>query len=462
MKGKKYMKNRFLTASRLLWMIGICLIAACWLILSAAAKESHTPTVINVKDVGAVGDGVSDDTVAINMAVALLSDGDTLYFPSGTYLLREHGNRSIILIRDRKDITIRLEKDATLQMDEVPDQSTGSETRHYIFHLLNCENVILTGGRLYGDRLRYTGEAFVQHGYAIRLADCRSVTVSGVEIAHMRGDGISVFSDTNDENGLRGRCYDVTVEDCHIYDCLRNGITLTSVTGCVIRNTEIHDIQGTMPQAAIDIEAEYEGSSDENVRIENCYFYDNGSWSIATAGNVSSLELVSSVFEDRITIGPETVGVRAKDCTFDMVGVEGKDTYFTECRMNALSLYGGEAVCESCTFDGRRAISYRVLVTDVEGAAKGSFLNCRFYGRGLSALGGCIVFCHTPPASLEFSDCTFRSCGLIPFLGYLGEVERDGCFFDLGWACWLCILVFAALVVFLIFRRIRKKKWVCR
>ena len=456
------MRNRFITAVRLFCMVAFCVSAACILILSAAAEETHTPAVINVKDFGALGDGVSDDTAAINLAVSSLRDGDTLYFPSGTYLLREHGSRSIILIQDRRDLTIRLEKDAILQMDEVPDQSTGSETRHYIFHLLNCENITLTGGRLYGDRLRYTGEALVQHGYAIRLADCRSVTVSGVEIAFMRGDGISVFSDTNGENGLRGRCYDVTVEDCHIYNCLRNGITLTSVTGCVIRNTEIHGIQGTMPQAAIDIEAEYEGSSDENVRIEDCYFYDNGSWSIATAGNVSGLELVSSVLEDRITIGPETVGVRAEDCTFGMVGVSGSDTAFTECRIDGLTLYGGEAVCDNCTFDGFRAISYRVLVTDVEGTAKGSFLNCNFYGRGLSALGGCIVFCHTPPDSLEFSDCTFRSCGLIPFLGYLKDVERDGCFFDLGWACWLCILVFSALVAFLIRRRIRKKERVCR
>jgi hypothetical protein len=53
---------------------------------ASAAMPKDTVT-INVKDHGAVGNGVTDDASAINAAAALLTAGGTLYFPPGTYLL---------------------------------------------------------------------------------------------------------------------------------------------------------------------------------------------------------------------------------------------------------------------------------------------------------------------------------------------------------------------------------------
>ena len=42
---------------------------------------------INVRDFGAVGDGVTDDTVAVQTAINCLPRGARLYFPKGTYLV---------------------------------------------------------------------------------------------------------------------------------------------------------------------------------------------------------------------------------------------------------------------------------------------------------------------------------------------------------------------------------------
>ena len=47
--------------------------------------ESKLQDVVSVKDFGAVGDGVADDTVAIQAAVNSVSSGGQVYFPSGTY-----------------------------------------------------------------------------------------------------------------------------------------------------------------------------------------------------------------------------------------------------------------------------------------------------------------------------------------------------------------------------------------
>ena len=133
------------------------------------------------------------------------------------------------------------------------------------------------------------------------MSDCRNVTVNNVEIAYLRGDDICIFSDiyVDKENGVKGQSYDITVDNCHVHDCFRNGITLTSVVGCVISNTVVHDIKGTAPQAAVDIEAEYPGSFNQDVTIENCNFYSNGEFSVTVTGVSKNISITSTKLEQQ-------------------------------------------------------------------------------------------------------------------------------------------------------------------
>jgi signal transduction histidine kinase len=47
------------------------------------------PAFLNVKDYGAIGNGVADDTAAIQAAITAIgaTTGGTIYFPQGTYLV---------------------------------------------------------------------------------------------------------------------------------------------------------------------------------------------------------------------------------------------------------------------------------------------------------------------------------------------------------------------------------------
>jgi hypothetical protein len=63
--------------------------------LTAPAQHKSTPPVevpadagvLNIKSLGAAGDGVTDDTAAINAAIRQAPQNAILYFPNGTYLI---------------------------------------------------------------------------------------------------------------------------------------------------------------------------------------------------------------------------------------------------------------------------------------------------------------------------------------------------------------------------------------
>src|SRR2546421_2265575 len=56
--------------------------------------------VINVKDYGATGDGSTDDTTAIQNAINASSFGNTIFFPTGTYIV----STTIKLLKGRRYI----------------------------------------------------------------------------------------------------------------------------------------------------------------------------------------------------------------------------------------------------------------------------------------------------------------------------------------------------------------------
>ncbi|WP_307789358.1 glycosyl hydrolase family 28-related protein [Mycolicibacterium baixiangningiae] len=99
----------------------------------SSTTSSSTPiTTINVKDYGAIGDGITDDSAAIKAAQAALTSGQRLYFPEGDYRFAQQnpaGNAAIHL-QGLSDVTVEFAPGARLLMDNL--NANGHGTSHGI------------------------------------------------------------------------------------------------------------------------------------------------------------------------------------------------------------------------------------------------------------------------------------------------------------------------------------------
>lgn len=126
--------------------------------------------VINVKDYGAVGDGINDDTDSINLALKQ-NTGKKIYFPTGVYLISEKINvlSNTTIIGDGANSVILA--------------AEGKKAGTEIFQLNNVQNVDITG-------ICISGNSSVNYGN-----DYNDI------------DGIHMFDMWNAENVQIKNCY---------------------------------------------------------------------------------------------------------------------------------------------------------------------------------------------------------------------------------------------------------------
>lgn len=96
---------------------------------------------LNVKDFGAVGDGVTDDTTAIQNAIDAIPTGGALYFPNGTYMISD------IIQISTDNIYIDFSS-AVLKFAIDYSQTVGGDysTYNIMFATHDCTNVTITNG----------------------------------------------------------------------------------------------------------------------------------------------------------------------------------------------------------------------------------------------------------------------------------------------------------------------------
>jgi Pectate lyase superfamily protein len=156
------------------------------LILGFAADA----TVFNVKQFGAVGNGIADDSKAIKMAQEALikAKSGTLFFPKGKYLYKKRG--SALVFKGLSNLTVKFEPGAVIIMNNLVMQKGKRPgligTGHglvfqYPGKNITLENVFIewqpkAENRSYGDGIRFEGYPDEKKTISnITMINCRTV-----------------------------------------------------------------------------------------------------------------------------------------------------------------------------------------------------------------------------------------------------------------------------------------------
>lgn len=178
-------------------------------------KVDKGTLVYNVKDYGAVGDGVADDTAAINACFTAIPNGASVFFPAGTYLVSPvsatwtlrlakqnvelfgTGDRSIIKIADAAGDFVALL--ANVDGAGTSQSVEGLYIHDLVLHGNSLGNPVTDTGTLMGTKFRF----------GIRAT-------SGGRIRFER----VVFTDHDCVNvvNVSGNSQDIQVRDCRLED----------------------------------------------------------------------------------------------------------------------------------------------------------------------------------------------------------------------------------------------------
>ena len=289
---------------------------------------------VNVRDFGAKGDGVTLDTKAINDAIAAAASqgGGMVLVPAGRYLVHS--------IHLASHIDLHLENGAVLVGAEVTAEGRydlpepGPVPQFQDFGHSHWENSMIWGIGL--DDVRISGFGMIDghslgNGYrtedlqdglankAIALKECTNVTLSDITIYH--GGHFAILATGVDNILITNLTIDTNRDGIDI-DCCRN----VRICDCLVNSP--HD-DGIVLKASY---ALGKFRDTENVVINGCNLsgYDVGSVLNATYTTPVSIYVQMNWFTDRaysagrIKLGTETSGgfknITVSNCSFDFCG----------------------------------------------------------------------------------------------------------------------------------------------
>jgi polygalacturonase len=255
--------------------------------LPVATTRSRGSTVISVRDTGAYGDGLHDDTAAIQAAIdALPATGGTVYIPAGTYLVdttKKINLRSLMLLRMDPNAILRAK--------------TSSVKRAYILYVSGRSDVEIAGGQLLGERDThvYASGTTDEWNHGIQIVGGTRVTVRDLRVSKCTGDGVCIG----------GGSSDVVIENIVSTQNRRQGLSITNCTNIKVYDSEFSYTQGTSPECGIDIEPD-SGYACSDVWIDNCRLNNNAKYGINIWKNVSNVTVTKSLIEYNGSLGVST------------------------------------------------------------------------------------------------------------------------------------------------------------
>lgn len=279
--------------------IGIAGVAALASIIYFTKKKSG----LNVKTVGAVGDGLTNDTDAIQKAIDY---SEEIYIPKGKYLIDNLKLKSGTSISgDGIGQTILIHTanpKGNGCMISAMSESTDSKLSS-----LKLSNLTLEG--------QSEKSGFSEFVHLLYLIGVENVSINNILFRAFQGDAINLGGVCLSDSTTRHN-KNVIIKNCKfdgINRANRNAIKISDCTNLLIEKCKIvNTTQKNMP-SAIDFEPDAKENIISKCSVNGCYFQNVGGDLGVVGINIANFDFVQ--YPNNITISNNTI----RDCSNDMV-----------------------------------------------------------------------------------------------------------------------------------------------
>ena len=237
--------------------------------------------IINVDDApyNAVGDGVTDDSLAIQKALNdLESNGGTLQFTSGkTYIA---AGLTLYHFPANKTYTIK-SSGTTPALIKVPD-GMANGWGSWIFRICDSKNLTIQNLNFDGNRATRNPDHEVSGSSLLQIEqNCNGLRLNNLHLANSVMDNVYIEAyDPNHQGGPVPFMSDFEMHHCVLEDAFRNNMSVISGENFKIISCEFIHAHGQLPEAGIDFEPDPGKHGYTNMTVEGCLFKDNNRYGI--------------------------------------------------------------------------------------------------------------------------------------------------------------------------------------
>jgi hypothetical protein len=336
---------------------------------TAAALAAETAartlgqTLTSIKQYGVIGDGVTDDTVNFNLALAdCATKGKTPFIPAGTYMVRDQGagtglycllNTGASLIGEGRNTSIIVPMSTTSATADILKVKPPAGNEDF----LSLQHFMINPG----------GSGSIKGKRAIYLDANASTSVSDLHIADIYcapGNDYSLYMDNAPATNLQGVPANSVVECCYFAEGTRWVSTGDSVT---IRNCVMRSTAGSARSGVYALIQTGGGGTASHFIVEKCnmdcagaaVWIQNGRNVKIRDNNIESSFGVGSSSRALIDIDGTSGAVVMPEIKSNGLGIFGTSTVANAIRVNAAF----EADIDNNTIIAGFAVSCAILLT---------------------------------------------------------------------------------------------------